>query len=330
MPVKVLPILRPVSYSESNMAKKTPDARDYIKPLNMNGLQGRMLHMPAAKPGGREILVVYGHHSTLERWWGLVQNFNTYGAVTMPDLPGFGGMDSFYRIGQKPTIDNLADYLAAFVKLRYKRRRIVIAGISVGFVIATRMLQRYPDLAKKVDLIVCAAGFAHHDDFKFSKIRMFMYRFISKVVSWPVVSTFYRLVLLHPWVLRKAYAKTHNAKHKFAEAAALPEKFEAMMDVEIMLWHKNDVRTHFLTANEFLHLDNCKKRVAAPVWNVYTINDQYFDQSVVEQHLKVIFEDYTATPADMKQHVVSVLADKKETAPFIPPKLRKYMARKPA
>lgn len=319
-----------MSYSLNNMAKQTPNARDYIKPLNMNGLQGRMLYMPAIKPGGREILVVYGHHSTLERWWGLVQNFNTYGAVTMPDLPGFGGMDSFYKIGQKPSIDSMADYLAAFIKLRYKRRRIMIVGISFGFVVATRMLQRYPDLAKKVDLIVSAVGFAHSDDFKFTKTRMFMYRLASLLFSWPVVSTIFRLVALNPWVLRKAYAKTHNAKHKFAEAAALPEKFEALMNVEIKLWHINDVRTHFYTNHQFLRLDNCKKRVAVPVWHVYTPNDQYFDEKVVEQHLRVIFEDYTGTPANMKQHVVSVLADKKETASFIPVKLRKHLARKPA
>jgi pimeloyl-ACP methyl ester carboxylesterase len=246
----------------------------------------------------------------------------------MPDLPGFGGMDSFYKIGQKPTLDNMADYLAAFCKMRYKRRRFVISGISFGFVVATRMLQRYPDLAKRVDVVISAAGFAHRDDFKFSKSRMFAYRLASRLFSLPIVSTIWRLVALNPWVLRKAYAKTHNAKHKFAEVAALPEQFEAMMNVEVELWHINDVRTHFYTTNEFLHLDNCKKRVAAPVWHVYTTHDQYFDEHVVEQHLRVIFEDYTATPANMKNHVVSVLADKKETAPFIPPKLRRYLARK--
>jgi pimeloyl-ACP methyl ester carboxylesterase len=103
---------------------------------------------------------VYGHHSSLERWWGVVQDLNQYGGVTMPDLPGFGGMQSLYKIGEKPDVDTLADYLAAFVKLRYKRRRVTIAGLSFGFVVATRMLQRYPDLVKKVDLLISVAGFA--------------------------------------------------------------------------------------------------------------------------------------------------------------------------
>lgn len=259
-----------------------------------------------------------------------MQNFNQYGGVTMPDLPGFGGMDSFYKIGQKPIIDNLADYLASFVKLRYKRRRVTIVGISFGFVVATRMLQRYPDLSKKVDLVISAAGFAHYDDFRFTRQRLFMYRAASKLFSWRFPGWVWRHTALSPWVLRKAYARTHNAKHKFAEYAALPEKFEAMMSVEIDLWHLNDVRTHFSTTNEFLKLDNCNKQIALPVWHVYTKHDQYFNNDVVEQHFRVIFDHYEAAPANMKNHVVSVLADKKETAPFIPGKLRKYLNRKDA
>jgi pimeloyl-ACP methyl ester carboxylesterase len=316
-----------LSYSCRHMAKQTEHVADFIRPVNMNGLQGRMLHIPARKAGEREILVVYGHHSNLERWWGLVQNFNDFGAVTMPDLPGFGGMDSFYKIGRKPTIDNLADYLASFVKLRYKRRRIAIVGISFGFVVATRMLQRYPDIAKKADFIVSAAGFTRHDDFTFTPRRMLFYRTASKIASLPIVSTIFRFTLLNSWVLHKAYARTHNAKHKFAEASTMPEKFSAMMNVEVKLWQTNDVRTHFYTTNEFLQVDNCNKRVDVPVWHIYTKNDQYFKAHVVEQHLRVIFEEYESAPVDMKQHVVSVLADKKETAPFIPQKLRKYLQR---
>lgn len=316
-----------MSYIYRDMAKSTPNATDYIVPINMNGLRGRMLRLPAKRNTSREILVVYGHHGSLERWWGLIQNFNTYGAVTMPDLPGFGGMDSFYKIGRRPTIDNLADYLAAFCKLRYKRRRVTIVGISFGFVVATRMLQRYPDLAKKVDLVVSAAGFAHHTDFAFTKTRMFMYRCLSRSFSWPVVSTLFRWVALNPWMLRKAYARTHNAKHKFAEVAALPEKFEALMEIEIKLWHINEVRTHFHTTNEFLRLQHPNKTIPVPVWHVYSKHDQYFNVHSVEQHLRRIYDDYQDAPAVMKNHVVSVLADKKETAPFIPLKLRRLLSR---
>jgi len=302
------------------------NASEYIAPLNMNGLQGRMLHLPPPpKHKTREFLVLYGHHALLERWWSLVQNFNEFGAVTMPDMPGFGGMDSFYKIGKRPTIDNLADYLASFIKLRYKRRRVVIVGISFGFVVATRMLQRYPDLAKRVDFVISAAGFTHHDDFSFSRPRMIAYRIISRVVAWPIVWRIFRVVCLNSWVLRKAYSHTHTAKHKFAEVSTMPDKFAAMMDIEIKLWHANDVRTHWVTTNEFLRLDNCDKRIHLPVWDVHTTTDQYFNNRIVEQHMRIIFDEYESAPVNMKHHVVSVLADKKETAVLVPPKLRRYL-----
>src|SRR5580700_10469282 len=161
--------------------KVTKDIADYIVPLNINGLDGRMLRMPAPPKKNAELLFIYGHHSSIERWWGMMQVLNRYGAVTMPDLPGFGGMDSFYKIGKKPSIDNMADYLAAFVKMRYKRKPVTIVGMSFGFVVATRMLQRFPELAKKVDLLVSVAGFAHRDDFTFSVTRYWSYRSISRL-----------------------------------------------------------------------------------------------------------------------------------------------------
>src|SRR4051812_15783977 len=110
--------------------KASDNPADYIVPLNMNGLRGRMLKMPSANPNRqKEILLLYGHHAMLERWWGFVQNLNLYGNVTMPDIPGFGGMDSFHKAGRRPNVDAFADYLASFVKLRYKRKRITIVAI---------------------------------------------------------------------------------------------------------------------------------------------------------------------------------------------------------
>lgn len=312
------------------MVKQTDaDHAEYITPLNMNGLRGRMLRLPAAKKAfaTRELMVVYGHHALLERWWGLIQNFNAFGNVTMPDLPGFGGMDSFYKIGRKPTIDNLADYLASFIKWRYKRRRITIVGISFGFVVATRMLQRYPEIANKVDLIVSCVGFAHADDFVFTKSRMMWYRLGSRAVSIPPMPFIFSKLFLNPFVLRKAYARTHNARHKFEAAAALsPEIFKAVMDMEIKLWHVNDLRTHMATTAEFLRVDNCQKRVALPVWHVGAANDYYFNNDVVEQHFRVIFSDFRSFPLDSKMHAPSVVATKKESEDFIPKSLRSALA----
>jgi pimeloyl-ACP methyl ester carboxylesterase len=306
------------------MGKAKQNPADYIVPLNMNGLQGRMLRMPAPKSHNREILFIYGHHSSLERWWGIMQNLNRYGAVTMPDLPGFGGMDSFYKIGEQATLDNYADYLAAFIKLRYKHRRVSIAGMSLGFVIVTRMLQRYPDLAKKVDLLVSFAGFAHKDDFTFSKRRMFLYRAGTRFFSLPVAASFFRYVCLHPFFLRTVYKRTHNAKKKFEGVMA--EEMQEIIEFEIRLWHDNDVRSYMKTSSEFLSLDNCKVQVDLPVYHVAVQGDRYFDNTLVEQHLSVIFKEYhLLSSLKVGNHAPSIIADAKAAAPFVPSALRRLL-----
>lgn len=307
------------------MAKKPPqNPADFIVPLDINGMSGRMLHMPAPKGKNKEILFVYGHHSSLERWWGVMQVLNRYAAVTMPDLPGFGGMDSFYKIGKKPTIDDLADYLAAFIKLRYKRKKIMIAGMSFGFVVVTRMLQRYPELTKKVTVLVSIVGFAHKDDFTFSKKRYLTYLTATRIASHRPVSTIFRYVALNPRLLRAAYARTHNAKYKFKDAKNKKE-FDHLMDIEIGLWHDNEVRTYMYTTTEFLKLDNCGKRVNLPIWHVTVDADRYFDHRIVEQHLRVIFNDVKVIKTDLGNHAPSVIADEKMAAPLIPPKLRRVL-----
>jgi len=305
------------------MANKSKNPADYIVPLNINGLEGRMLHMPAPKGKNKEILFVYGHHSSLERWWGVMQVLNRYAAVTMPDLPGFGGMDSFYKIGKKPTIDNMADYLAAFIKLRYKRKKIMIAGMSFGFVIVTRMLQRYPELTKKVTVLVSIVGFAHRDDFIFSKKRYYAYLNGSRLGCTRPAAIFFRYAALNPHILRAVYARTHNAKHKFKDTSK--EDFNQQMDTEIGLWHSNDVRTWLYTTVEFLQLDNCTAKVDLPLWHVTVDADRYFDHSVVEQHLNVIFNDVKVIETSLGNHAPSVIADEKMAAPLIPPKLRRVL-----
>lgn len=307
------------------MGKTEPKPEDYIVPLNMNGLNGRMLHMPAPKGKKREILVLYGHHSSLERWFGLSQVINRYGAVTMPDWPGFGGMDSFYKIGDTASLDNLADYLATFIKLRYKRRRITIIGMSFGFVVATRMLQRFPDLAKRVDLLVSLVGFAHHDDFIFNKPRYWSYRLMAQYFGRPIASKFFREVVLHPFVLRTFYGRTNNAKHKFKDLT--DAQMKEMMEVEVGLWRNNDVRTYMATSIEMLTLDNCKAQVDLPVWHVGMTNDHFFNNNLVEQHMRVIYTDYHDMRINLSKHAPTVIATAKEAAPFIPPKLRQLLSK---
>ncbi len=256
-----------------------------VLPLNMNGMQGRMLRVlpPANRP--KEILLVYGHHATLERWFGLARELNKFGGVTMPDLPGFGGMEGFYKIGERPTLNNYADYLAAFIKLRYRQRRLVIVAEGFGFMAATRMLMRFPEVARKVDLIVSLAGFTHKDDIVFGDRQARRYKLLSFWLGrrfWGWLPRLY---------LKMATPKLYKGKKNQPKARLLEATFfPAPLFGQRSLWKQCDLATHMATINEMLRVDNCAKRIKVPAWHVGLSENKLLNENFVEQHLKVAFE----------------------------------------
>jgi len=298
--------------------------QSHIQQININGLKGRMLRIPSLKNKNKDILMIYGHHASLERIYGLADELSQYGNVTAPDLPGFGGMDSFHKIGMKPNIDNLADYLATFIKLRFSRKKITIVGMSLGFVIATRMLQKYPELTKKVEIIVSMVGFTRKDDGKVSKKMTRSYWALATIFSRRVPAWFFYNLVLHPSIVRAMYAKTPNAKAKFRHLSK--DDFKRAIEFEVILWRVNDVRTYMIMLLEMLSLDNCTKQIKLPVYHISVDGDQYFDNSVVEQHMRVIFTDFTEFKAVLPNHAPSIVASKEEAAPFVPKGLRKLLA----
>ncbi|MGH7156697.1 MAG: alpha/beta fold hydrolase [Candidatus Saccharimonadales bacterium] len=309
------------------MPKPQKNTADYILPLNMNGLEGRMLKLPAENSKNkREILFIYGQHSSLERWWGLAQVLSEFGSVTMPDIPGFGGMTSLYKIGKTASVDNLADYLAAFIKLRYRHKRVTIFGMSLGFVIVTRMLQKYPELTTRVEMLVSIVGFGHHDDFIFSPSRKRFYKHMTGFFSHRLPASFFQAAFLQPFYLRRAYKHSRFAKEKLSQLSG--DEFKQTMDMEIVLWRINDLRTQMKTNNEMFKLDNTRTHVNLPVWHVASKKDRYFDHVKVEEHLRQIFSDFEIFYTKDPNHAPTIIADKKTAVPFIPPGLRRILNQK--
>lgn len=296
----------------------------HIQLLNINGLKGRMLHVKSSKKKNREILMLYGHHGSIERVYGLADEFSQYGNVTVPDMPGFGGMDSFHSIGMETNLDTMADYLATFMKLRYRRKKVTIIGMSLGFAIATRMLQRYPELVKRVDLMISMVGFTRHDDTKVSKKMIRTYTLLGTIFRRKIPSMFFYNVILHPSLIRALYSKTPNARNKFKHLSR--EDHIRATEFEIILWRTNDVRTYMQMLLEMIRLDNCKKQIDLPVYHVSVDGDQYFDNAVVEQHMRVVFNDFTEFKAKLPNHAPSIVASKEAAAPFIPKGLRKLLS----
>lgn len=310
------------------MAKAIKQPADYILPLYLNGLSGRMLKLPAPKGKSREILLIYGHHALLERWWGLVENLGEYGSVTMPDLPGLGGMDSFYKIGLKPDLDAYAGYLATFIKLRYKKQsKITIYAISFGFNIVTRMLQLYPELTKRIDLLISTVGFMHHDDFLWSPSRQFIYRMVARLFATPPVAFVIRHIGYNRVVIRTLTKLLPQSKHRFVEVSS--EEFEQGMDFEVKIWRTNDVRTHWYTTSQFFTLDNTKVTINLPVVHVLAAHDHYFNNVRVEEHMRKTYKDYKSFTSTHKAHVPHIIANKKEMSIMIPRGLKTILSKKP-
>lgn len=307
--------------------KKRLDPSEYIIPMNLNGLNGRMLKMPAPKNRTREILIVYGMHASIERMFGLAEDLNQYGSVTIADLPGFGGMDSFYKIGEVPTLDNMADYLATLIKMRYKRKQVTIIGMSYGFIVATKMLQKYPELTKKVNLLVSLVGFAHHEDFRMSKKDMRLLKTVTWLGARKIPSMFIKTFVFRGPLIRATYKSVAKKHRKMYDASK--SELEDRINYEIKLWQMNDVRTRGRTSYDSFNVNLCDVKVNLPLYHVAIADDHFFNNSVVEQHLNVIFNKVTVIYAEMEGHAPTVIADAEAAAPFIPKKLRQLLSKKP-
>ena len=293
------------------MAKLTPQPDDHIVPLLMNGLQGRMLHLPAAKASKRELLIIYGWQTSLEQWWPLAVELQRYGNVTMPDLPGFGGMQSFYRIHERPSLDNMADYLAAFVKLRYRSKRLTIFGIAYGFTVVTRMLQRYPDLAKKVDVVISLGGLARYDDLSLSAPKRWFYRIGARVLATRLLAFWVRQVSLHPLSLSWWYARQQPR----------PDTNE-----RIWLWRHNDIRTRLIAASSLMNLDNCRVALNLPLWHVAFRANHNLDHQRLNQHLHVIYSSVDEARSRLKTQSIGTIEYNQQANQLLPPKLRRALA----
>ncbi|HEY4964087.1 MAG TPA: hypothetical protein VIH90_05315 [Candidatus Saccharimonadales bacterium] len=300
------------------MSKKYVRPADFILPLNINGLEGRMINIEGdSKSKKNEILVIYDLNSNLERWWGLVVGLRRYANVTMADLPGFGGMGSFYTIGSKPTLDNLADYMASLVKLRYKRKRLNVIAIGFGFVVATRMLHRNPELKSKVKMIICINGYAHSEDLDHGGNKLIS-TIGYKLGSTTLVSWVIKLLANNRLVLNIKYGE--NTK-KMTKQKAIDSSFLTKFKVDLK--RETDVRSMNLIKLQLLSLDNCNARITNKLWHITYGTNKELDSKLIEQHLKVIFTDYNFQASKITRKIPFVMNDEKLAIKLLPAKLRR-------
>jgi pimeloyl-ACP methyl ester carboxylesterase len=302
---------------------KKPPLTNFVQPLNLGGMSGRMLHMPAPKGKSRHIVLVYGHHASLERMFGLAEELNQYGSVTMPDLPGFGGMDSFYKINKKPTLDNLANYLAEFIEKNVKRQKLTVMGMSFGFLIVTRMLQLHPELTSRIDFVVSIVGFANKKDFKFKRQNYLLLSTMARVFSRRLPAWMMQSIILRDPFIRTTYTLVAGKHSKLKDAG--DDERRKRIDFEIGLWQTNDVRTRMETATTMFSVDLASESIDLPVYHVAVLNDRYFDNDTVAKHLRLIYKKVYVSSTKVSGHVPTVIADAKTMAAFLPARIRKLL-----
>lgn len=300
----------------------------YLSGLHINGMHGRVLSIPAKKKAssGKTVLLVYGHHSSIERMYSVASYLANYANIVMPDLPGFGGMDSFYVINKQPSLDNMADYLATFIKMKFKQRPIAICGMSYGFLVVTKMLQKYPDLQNQVQLLVSLVGFTHQDDFKFSTKNYRLLLYGSKFFSYRPTALFAKYVLFTRPIITFTYTLQAHKNVKMTDASK--SERTRRIQFEVYLWQCNDARTYFATSHSFLRANVTNNKIGLPVHHVGVRRDQYFDKRAVRRHLKIIFTGVTVYTAALPNHAPTVVSNEAEAANLIPKELQRILRQK--
>jgi len=293
-----------------------------VRPLELQGLQGRMLVHPSRRAGGggRTIVFVYGIHGSLERFYGVIHFLARFGTVVVPDLPGFGGMEPFYKIGRKPTLDAYGDYLAEFVAQQLPDGKLTLVGLSYGFVVLTRMLVRHPQLTKRVDLVVSAMGLADGRDVNLK----WWLRLAVKALFWlglvPPLAWLVQYFATRQWMLRLMYMG-NNPKMK----ALKPEERPELIAFEAYLWQCNDMRTYSQCMLELFALRQEGAKVPLPVQHIATTEDHWLNIVEAQRHIGAIYDPLVVHDSKLKHHGGTAYADEAEAREIIPPGVVKLL-----
>jgi hypothetical protein len=265
------------------------------------------------------VLIVYDFNSNIEMYFGLAVYLSKRSNVTVVDLPGFGGMDSMYKIRKIPSINNISDYLASFIKLRYKNKRLNLLTFGFGSVLAVRCIQNNDSLFKKINNYIFINGYSHHDDFDISSRRK-KYRYLlnrikaTSLVSFIIKSTIYSRSFLDYRI------------NKNSEVRKLSNGFSYLKQFLVDLNRENDLRTKYYLQAQVLKLDNCNNHISGKCWfvNVGSKSKGLIPRRI-EQHFKIIFSTFASVNVKGVRKIPLIMNDEKIAAKIIPIKIRNIL-----
>ena len=249
-----------------------------------------------------------------------------FGQILIVDLPGLGGMDSFYKIGKKPTLDNYAHFLHKFLEKKLpKQQKFCLLGFSLGLMISSRLLSIYPQYQPRLKALVSVVGFLRGADLKFSRQRRFFYLLAASLVKIRPGALFFRYVIINKLFLKMFYARTALAKAKFQNISAQRKKELIAMETE--LWHINDVRTWAYTAELMLKVNLSDLRLKVQLYHAYIEGDQFLNNDSNHRILKNVYNKVKCFGVNLGAHAPTVIADEAEAELFIPQGLSRVLAK---
>lgn len=268
-----------------------------IHPVHLAGLSGRLLRAEARDASGREILLVYGLHASLERIADLAGSLAAYGTVACPDLPGFGGMQPLARLGDSPS-QSLGEALSKVVETIYTGgERFTIVAVSFGVAIARQMLDRRRDLSERCDLLVSLAGVCSGDQLRVSRSARRALRGIARAAARPVPAAVVRTTLLRPRFIMTAHRR------------AVRDGTVERLALEVQLWQRTDWRTRMECMAELLSGCASDDRTqSVRVHHVFPPWDRYVRHERVVDALRRSHPAVTVSAASGCRHVPEALS----------------------
>lgn len=238
-----------------------------------------------------------------------------FGTVISPDLPGIGGMDSFYKVGRKFSIDNYAELLFEILKkekIDQKKQEVVLAGMSFGFIVSTRMLQLHPEAARWFSKVMCIGAFGRWSDFQRNLPRDRVLRY-AKIGNSAVGSFIIKTLFMRDWPLKLYFWFLRFRKNVKYDKKG--QAYRDLVEMELSLWKENDTRTRFAIYKLFCTFDLTKpktEKIKTHVYSLFIPADQWVNAKRVHKTLRKLYKSVDEIPLDSKVHAPSVISSESE------------------
>lgn len=286
--------------------------QEHLKSISIMGIESRLLDIENVNYD-KQFVLLGGQHTSIERMYAIAQFLGDFGSVKLIDLPGFGGVDSFRKIGKKINLDNYATYLHQFI-VKNDLKDFDFFATSFSSIVVTRMLQMYPETQKRVRRVILFVGFSSGEDFSIRQPQKTLINILITLTSNPVGANIFKFLFTNKislWLMLKIFS-IFKTKMKSNDKKVVVDNIA----MEYQLWTNNDRETHAKSTKIMFGVDltRQKKKIDLTCHNIVTTNDQYFDVGSVNQGFKQIYSKYKPCYIKLNVHAPSLIADKADVA----------------